>query len=359
MMSNGVGQIPPAVPVSHEFDPMTGQMQTTYIVQQPFFAGSTAASFYGSAIGASVYNSFQTPAQVDVKMEVKLHPQTKDISPALYMRFVKSKLNKVEQDVVRSRLKKLGGLIAYSEEMGQRALYEQLCSEVAILAREAELVACGIDKSVTRKDIEKFIYLVKDRTIKFDKFEKFPRVVPKNVQEKIKDLQKKKIIDGQELWILYVDYTKEELKTSKEKIRNKDPILFVEFSHQKDVFYFVADWVDEYCDLTFDKFVKQFKAKDPEFGITQTPEISEDRWKKIVEEAKERADKLAKTNGSNWRELEKDAAVKELLDKERKKLREEERKILEEELEHEQEKKENMDKAMANAKSKKKWWKFW
>lgn len=67
-----------------------------------------------------------------------------------------------------------------------------------------------------------------------------------------------------ELYVVFTDYTgKEERKVEKER-RDKDPILFGSFKNQTNVadrFYFLGDWVDEYCDLTLDKLVEQYKEK--------------------------------------------------------------------------------------------------
>ena len=67
-----------------------------------------------------------------------------------------------------------------------------------------------------------------------------------------------------EFYVVFTDYTgKEERKVEKER-RDKDPILFGVFKNNTNVadrFYFLGDWVDEYCDLTLDKMVEQYKEK--------------------------------------------------------------------------------------------------
>jgi hypothetical protein len=42
--------------------------------------------------------------------------------------------------------------------------------------------------------------------------------------------------------------------SSEEKQKMKDPILFG-YIKETDRLYFIADWEDEYCDLTFDEIV--------------------------------------------------------------------------------------------------------
>jgi hypothetical protein len=68
-----------------------------------------------------------------------------------------------------------------------------------------------------------------------------------------------------QFYVVFTDYTgKEERKVEKER-RDKDPILFGVFKNNttvSDRFYFLGDWVDEYCDLTLDKMVEQYKEKN-------------------------------------------------------------------------------------------------
>ena len=47
--------------------------------------------------------------------------------------------------------------------------------------------------------------------------------------------------------------------------KEKDPIVFGIFTDKENIFtldrlYYVADWVDEYCDLTLDKLVEEYKT---------------------------------------------------------------------------------------------------
>ena len=67
-----------------------------------------------------------------------------------------------------------------------------------------------------------------------------------------------------EFYVIFTDYTgSEERKVEKER-RDKDPILFGVFKNATNVadrFYFLGDWVDEYCDLTLDKMIEQYQEK--------------------------------------------------------------------------------------------------
>ena len=59
---------------------------------------------------------------------------------------------------------------------------------------------------------------------------------------------------------------KKETRRVQAERREKDPILFGTFQNEEskfilDRFYYIADWVDEYCDLTLDKLINELKDK--------------------------------------------------------------------------------------------------
>ena len=287
--------------------------------------GSTTATTNGwvqlgsGTIGTGTYTittGYTTPSGLQADVKAQYNPTKKEIGATLYIKYVKSKLGKVQIERVKKRLSKLQKLVAYSREMGQQALYEELTKEVAVLVRESELAAFNIDKSIEFKHIDKFRSIVKEKVIKWDQLENFPRVVPRNVQTKVKALKKAGIFD--EFWILFIDYTKQpEMKSTKEKIRQKDPILFGRLKYQPDRYYYIADWVDEYCDLTLDKLVDKIKLEDKEFALSEIEDISEVRWNNIVHEVKARINRLEMTNASNFRQLMEEEE-KAMADKEHK-----------------------------------------
>ena len=233
-----------------------------------------------------------------VKGNITILKGVKGIHPQLYFSYVKSKLSKIEKEKLAKRVQKLRSMVVAADDMNQQALYENLATMLAIAVRESEAFVCGFDKYVQKKDITKFINSVKERTVKFEDLEKFPRIIPADARNKIKSCQEKNIFDKYQ--IVYVDYTKEELKTSKEKIRAKDPIVFGSFSFQEEILYFIADWVDEYCDITLDKMVESLKRDDPEYSLKKVPELSDRALKSLVQEVKARHERLKGTSPSNY-----------------------------------------------------------
>lgn len=287
---------------------------------------SSLFTFPDSAQSIVITNSsFTSAAGTMVGFETDKTKPGKDaagVNPRLYFKFVKSKLEKIEKDKLKKKLVKLQEVVNNAKELGQQAFYEKLMETIAITVREMEVASVGCDRWVPQAVIDKFhkVYRPEGKKIVFfEPWEKFPRTPPKEVQDKIKKIRDLKLFD--EYFVLYLDYAKQDLKTNKEKIREKDPILFGRFAYAPDRYYFIVDWVDEYCDLTFDKFIDTIKAENP--IDLKIPEPSVEYLVQVKKEVMERHERLKNSNSSNFRQN----------------MAEEDR--------------------LRNEKTKKPWWKFW
>lgn len=118
----------------------------------------------------------------------------------------------------------------------------------------------GINTFIYKDTIEDYIENVAGKTVKIIELSRYMREIPDELVDTIE--KSKDLFD--EFYVVFTDYTgKEERKVEKER-RDKDPILFGVFKNRTNVadrFYFLGDWVDEYCDLTLDKLVAQYKEK--------------------------------------------------------------------------------------------------
>lgn len=225
------------------------------------------------------------------------------LSAKLYFKFIKSKLTKVQQEKLKAKLGKLSSLIEYSKGTNQLALYEESAKKILEVVKEQEAAILGIDYFVTKDIIDKHTNSVRDKVIRFKKLAEFPRIIPKNVRVRLKSLQEKELFD--EYHILYTDYTapSEEIKSTKQKIIEKDPILFGSFNIMPEKFYFIADWQDEYCDLTFDKLVDKVSKLDSDFTIPAIANLDEKYVQNLKKEIIERQEKLKATNARNFKAL--------------------------------------------------------
>ena len=230
----------------------------------------------------------------------------KDLNPRLYFKYVKSKLSKVEVDKLKPRVAKMRGLAEDALAAGQIGLYEKLLMQLAIMIREQEVDVAGYGTFVTHETIEKFKPKVQGRVVEFCSIEEFPRVLPKPVQKKLKEVRDLGIFD--EFWVLHTNLTGEKAKTTAKKIREKDPILFGSFAYEKKGRYFyVTDWVDEYCDLTFSEFTRIMKGVDKDYAPSEMREPTEDEVKAILNEVKTHHKKWRDSYRRNWQDVADEA----------------------------------------------------
>lgn len=135
----------------------------------------------------------------------------------------------------------------------------------------------GISTYIYKDTIEDYIENVADKTVKIVELSRYMREVPDELVDTIE--KTKPLFD--EFYVIFTDYTsKEERKVEKER-RDKDPILFGVFKNNTNVadrFYFLGDWIDEYCDLTLDKMVEQYKEKKniSPLATTEIPKNGDD-----------------------------------------------------------------------------------
>ncbi len=236
-------------------------------------------------------------------VKIALHNDAKDrlSNPKVYFSLVKSKFKETEKAVLNTRLRKLAHAVKRLELTGQQAALEEFPLALAVTLKEQEAAAIGCGRYVDKSTVTLFKKIqTLAENVYFKKLEDFPRLIPVDVERKLGAIRKQGVFD--EYWVLYLDYTDEELKTNKQKIIEKDPILFGTFSFAPTRFFYIADWIDEHCDLTIDKFIDVMTENDADsvFDIEEpTPEFVQD----VLEQVIARSERLAGTNRSNYRQL--------------------------------------------------------
>lgn len=156
-------------------------------------------------------------------------------------------------------------LIALNSAMktDQKLLIEQCLFYNELLTKENELIKLGFDKFIYRDDLTLIIEALSEKNTKnifFIELEKYPRTIPSDVVNKITKV--KNIFD--KCYVLYTDHTVK--NAVKNEIKRKDPIVFGTFTnvdnkeatvnYMGERLYYIADWVDEYCDLTLDRLLQ-------------------------------------------------------------------------------------------------------
>lgn len=153
----------------------------------------------------------------------------------------------------------LGYIIALknAETTGQKALKEKLLRNIVINRYESILYARGIYHVVFENELLEF-YKKSEKGVDLTYIKNFIRPLPNEVVMKIQEMNQLEIFDN--YVVLHYDPDKKSYQQTleekkKEYEKRRDPILFGVIQGS-DKLYYITDWVDEYCDLTLDKFAE-------------------------------------------------------------------------------------------------------
>ena len=177
---------------------------------------------------------------------------------------------------------------------GQVKAIRKLMYHLECIEREHKVVAAGVTKFVYRSDVEDYIDNVATKDVKIIELKNYERTIPDEIIEVVDKVGK--YFDG--LYVVFTDYTGKVERQIKKEERTADPILFGVFKNDEtntiiERFYYLGDWVDEYCDLTLDKMVGEMKAAD-------RPKIVHScKQPKDIEELKKQLEKLVEADIKN------------------------------------------------------------
>lgn len=178
------------------------------------------------------------------------------MSPYDYFQSVKNSIKSMDNDSLEKMYTAASSLMEKYKAFGQSKAEKRLAFHVKTLLKESSLLDLGINKFVHRDDITDFIDHISKKPVKIIEMKNYPREIPDEMLDIV--LKTKGIFD--EFYILFTDYSGDGLVNEVKKER--DPILFGGFcTNNRDIvaerFYYLGDWVDEYCDLTLDKLIKE------------------------------------------------------------------------------------------------------
>ena len=217
-----------------------------------------------------------------------------ELTPYQYFEEVKSRKSKItDEDLLRIYDNCLE-LIEKAKRTGQKNQIKRCLFHLDVIEKERELVNLGIDTFIYKDDITYFMKKVAKDHVKIIEVENYEREIPDEIVDVIEQVRDK----FDQLYIVFTDYSEELTKKVVAK-RDKDPILFGVFkdSNAKSVidrFYYLGDWVDEYCDLTLDKMLSETERVGKR-NIAHTIKTPED-----LEELKEQIGLYSKsTTGLN------------------------------------------------------------
>lgn len=175
---------------------------------------------------------------------------------------VKNLKNLEETNLYCKRIEEIAITYIYAKRAGQVSLCEQILNELVLAKYESVLFAKDMKKCVSSDNLVKFAKGC-PKGLALDYIKNYTRVIPIDVMKKKIEADNLKIFDNYVIMHYdpqeksYKETVEERAKKTEEK---RDPILFGVI-RGSDKLYFIADWIDEYCDLTFEKITSQLSKE--------------------------------------------------------------------------------------------------
>ena len=170
--------------------------------------------------------------------------------------FENIKLEVGKEKAFVDRVDQYVSLVKKAQSLHQVAQEEQLVSKLIIHIYESILSVSGINKYITKEDLIN-LQSKCEKSLEINYIKNFVRVIPDDVAEK--KLKADNLLVFDNYCVLYYDPSGEsysETEKEKEERIKKDPILFGVISGS-DKLYYIADWIDEFCDLTLEQVVEK------------------------------------------------------------------------------------------------------
>jgi len=179
------------------------------------------------------------------------YKKEKDVKMTPYEFFKSVKNSTEELEIIEERSSAYEKMLINAKETGQTALREKLEDSISLIRSESQLIATGYKTVITEQQVVDF-YKKSEKGLRLDYIRNFTRVIPNEIIKKKSELDQHEIFDN----YVVLHYDPNETAFSKTKIE-KDPILFGVLKNSNKL-YFVADWIDEVCDLTLEKLIDEY-----------------------------------------------------------------------------------------------------
>lgn len=158
---------------------------------------------------------------------------------------------------------KISSMVTTLEKSRQKFAISTLVAGKAITKLENKLVSAGLTRYQTEESIVKFIKQCK-KGLCLTEIEYFDRPIPDDAMDKFEKAELVGVFDN--YYIMYHD-PKEAKKKNYTTEKPKDPIMFGVIRGSNKL-YFIADWIDELCNLTYKDILDQgidYKLKMAKF----------------------------------------------------------------------------------------------
>jgi hypothetical protein len=203
--------------------------------------GLTISASAGKSVFKRVKDFFNNK-----KKEEVVEPKP-TITIADFFKSLKSSAINIEQYSARSN--DYINAYKYAKQLNQAALVSELKSKIDQAKYESILFASGFKTIITEEQVVKF-YKESPKGLEMTWIRNFIRIIPDKAASRKMEADKLNVFDN--YVILHYDPKKKAFMEEE-----KDPILFGVISGVRKLYY-IADWVDEYCDLTLEQFIDRF-----------------------------------------------------------------------------------------------------
>jgi hypothetical protein len=229
----------------------------------------------GASTSFSIGGSFSVPSDGESDSEIKNTSFIKRIiiflkelfkeKPKLTVGdfFKEVKASAIDTVKYSDRVNNYLNALNHAKKNNQEALVQDIQQKIDEIKNESILYAGGFTTVITEEQVVKF-YKECQRGLELTWIRNFIRVIPEKATDKKKEADALEVFDN--FVILHYDPEK---KAYKEE--DKDPILFGVIRGSRKLYY-IADWIDEYCDLTLEQLIEKFgdeaiKANDISVNI--------------------------------------------------------------------------------------------
>ena len=226
-----------------------------------WYNGGDGTTTTGKAVGGVVDLSIKGQGEMRMKKEPGM-------PASIFFNLIKKKMGVLQNIAYKRRMEKLVAMADKATKDGQIAFSEEILKRYFVLARECELYAMGKKIFLSREVYDRFSSKT-NRKVRLTKLENYARPIPDDVMQEKAKCDKTTMFDA--YFVMHYDSPNVVKETEVEVVaREKDPILFgtVEYS---DKLYFVADWEDEYCDLTLDDIVSKLDLEEEDMTLSKNP----------------------------------------------------------------------------------------
>lgn len=227
------------------------------------------------------------------KKEVEVKEDEKYMDALQFFSLVKAS-SKESVATYRDRVSDYLKSIHNAVTVGQTALVEDLLRGLVTNKYESVLFAEGLYYVVNEQQMVSFVKQC-EKGIKLEYVKNFTRPMPQDIVDKIAKINQLEVFDN--YVVLYYDPDGKIYKeTAKEEAKRKDPIIFGVIAGSEKLYY-VADWIDEYCDLTLEAFIDAIGVKKDELHMDYDPsKVKKEDNSKEVTKKKKKSKKTKKNN---------------------------------------------------------------